>query len=205
MNKLRNNLLPHTVTLCRASIASQSARRLVLLLGATMNALFALSTSAGHFGGAAGDLTIATYGNEHGDIYINSNYSGFVLRNVILQPSGGEVGIGTTAPTAKLHVVGDNFASSIGVHSQGNFIGVKGESINGYAVFGTSTNNYAGYFLGDVLVTGTLTQGSDARAQARRKQSRLRPTGSAAAASRDLALERAIRSWVATRTHSASG
>src|SRR5437773_416193 len=33
MNKLRNNLLPHTVTLCRALIAYQSARRLVLLLG----------------------------------------------------------------------------------------------------------------------------------------------------------------------------
>jgi len=61
---------------------------------ATMNSIFALSTVDDHFGVEAGGLTIANHGNERGNIYINSNYSGDGVTRVILQPTGGNVVIG---------------------------------------------------------------------------------------------------------------
>ena len=71
---------------------------------ASMNSIFALATSPGHFGVEAGGLTIANYGSSRGNIYINSNYDGAGETHVILQPNSGRVGIGTTAPTYKFEV-----------------------------------------------------------------------------------------------------
>ena len=74
---------------------------------ASMNGLFALSTAASHFGVEAGAVTVAAYGNARGNIYINSNYSGTGLTHVILQPLGGNVGVGVNPPLDRLHVFGD--------------------------------------------------------------------------------------------------
>lgn len=75
---------------------------------ATMYGFLALATGAGHYGLAAGDILLGAQGNSRGNIHINANYSGTGTTHVILQPSTGSVGIGTTAPgaTTKLRIVG---------------------------------------------------------------------------------------------------
>jgi len=91
--------------------------------------------------------------------------------------ASGNVGIGTSTPTNKLHVEntgsgsvavygnvtnsgtgvwGNNTNNGTGVYgSSGNGIGILGES-NGFAVRGKSTSGYAGYFEGKVYVGGPL-------------------------------------------------
>jgi hypothetical protein len=111
---------------------------------------------------------------------------------MVIKP-GGNVGIGTTTPVNKLEVAGDIGASAVSVqgavtaqsvfgisannygvygHSDSSYgvfgdsasgYGLYGQSGSGYGVFGFSTSNYAGYFQGNVYVTGTLTQNSDVR------------------------------------------
>jgi hypothetical protein len=44
-----------------------------------------------------------------------------------------------------------------------NGVGVLGQSNTSYGVYGLSSSNYAGYFQGNVYVTGTVTQNSDLR------------------------------------------
>jgi len=151
---------------------------------ATMNSLFALSTSAGHFGVEAGGLMIANYGNERGNIYINSNYSGTGATNVILQPFDGSVGIGATTldPLSRLHSFGRDSSSGsggVGVRGHGGNssivnggVGVLADGGNGSIAGGIGivaegglsfggTRALAGLFQnGNVQVNGGLTAGS---------------------------------------------
>lgn len=82
-------------------------------------------------------------------------------------------------------ISGSNFSNGVGidgftvngtgVHGRGSLAGwgvfgesnsgygVYGLSNSGYGVLGSSTSNYAGYFIGNVYVTGTITQNSDVR------------------------------------------
>ena len=164
----------HTTGLDQHLYLSSAAPSLVLgnnevRSSATMNSLFALSTAAGLFGVEARGLMIANYGNARGNIYINSNYQGNGLTNVILQPFGGYVGIGTTTPTFPLHVEG---GSGVGIKSQSDYIavwgistllsgiGVLGESDNGVGVYGSSQNGRAGYFNGKVGIRELGSGGS---------------------------------------------
>ena len=74
---------------------------------------------------------------------------------------------------------GGGTITSHGIWAQGSFgnnnvFGVRGEARNGaigYGIYGYATgstnNNYAGYFSGDVLVTGTIFNPSDARLKER--------------------------------------
>jgi len=87
----------------------------------------------------------------------------------------GRVGIGTTDPGAKLTVIGDSGAGGIAgysstvnsaVYGENTFggFGVAGRtSGTGYAVYGdnTATGGWAGYFNGNVRVTGTINPPSD--------------------------------------------
>ena len=165
----------HTTGLDRHLYVSSAAPSLVLgnnevRSSATMNSLFALSTSPGHFGIEAGGLMIANYGDMRGNIYIDSNYSGNGVKHLVLQPIFGSVGIGTTNLNEfgpKLSVVGDtNIVGHLTSSSTGNTIhgittggiGVLGESSTGIAVYGDSRNGqYAGYFAGNLRATGIVT------------------------------------------------
>jgi hypothetical protein len=74
---------------------------------ATKTAIFALATSAGNYGLNDGELMIGMFGNSRGNIVVNSNYSGTGTKDVVLQPSSGNVGIGTASPGSKLDVNGE--------------------------------------------------------------------------------------------------
>ncbi|MCC7371593.1 MAG: hypothetical protein IT306_24455 [Chloroflexi bacterium] len=74
----------------------------------TMGAILALATVTGHYGLTAGDAMLALQGSLHGNLYINSNYTAGST-SVVLQPSTGNVGIGTgtsSPPSYKLDVQG---------------------------------------------------------------------------------------------------
>jgi hypothetical protein len=75
----------------------------------TITAVFALATGAGHYGMSSGDVGILAMGSSRGNIVLSANYSGAgAARHVVLQPSSGNVGIGTTGPTGNLEVWGNN-------------------------------------------------------------------------------------------------
>jgi hypothetical protein len=72
---------------------------------AATTGLLALATSAGQYSLNAGELMMATFGASRGNIVINPNFAGGgASRDVILQPSSGNVGVGTAVPSTKLHV-----------------------------------------------------------------------------------------------------
>lgn len=78
-----------------------------------MTAIFALATANGHYGLSAGDIYVASQGSARGNIYINANYSGGgAPRSVLMQHTGGAVGIGTQSPLAVLEVVGGSLPAS---------------------------------------------------------------------------------------------
>ena len=105
--------------------------------------------------------------NNFGVIQAGQNTVAF--KDLLLNPFGGNVGIGTTGPTAKLDVVGSDEPLATGIRGTGGFgvvgtsnagAGVVGTSTTGYGVAGSNggsnTTGYAGYFTGRVAITGNL-------------------------------------------------
>lgn len=83
----------------------------------------------------------------------------------IYNANSGSVGIGTTTPPARLGVLSttsDGSTAIWGISPALNGTGVFGQSDTGdvpYGVWGMSQYGYAGYFDGNVNVTGTLSKG----------------------------------------------
>ena len=102
------------------------------------------STNYAWGGGTNQDLFVMGYGAP------TSANINFVIN------SDGNVGIGTTDPTAPLHVSSNSLYSVFGSNSSLDGRGVQGDSDYGYGVVGHTTFGYAGYFLGEVYVAGTL-------------------------------------------------
>jgi hypothetical protein len=71
----------------------------------------------------------------------------------------GRVGIGEDEPWAKFLVVGDDSGPAIVGDNFSNY-GVYGWSGTSYGVYGKSPGGYAGYFEGNVFITGILSKGS---------------------------------------------
>ena len=127
---------------------------------ATMHGLLGLATAAGHYGLAAGDVLVAAYGTSHGNLYINSNYSAGTT-NVVLQPSTGNVGIGTTGPGQKLEVAG-----AVKVTGSGILNSAGSELVQTNATDWTRWNRGSGAVNGNAMYqslalgTGGLTVGA---------------------------------------------
>jgi hypothetical protein len=73
--------------------------------------------------------------------------------------SSGKVGIGTDNPLDRLDVEASSSENAVHGFSP-NGTGVWGQSITSYGMFGQSTSGWAGYFSGNVNVTGSLSKGS---------------------------------------------
>lgn len=112
--------------------------------------LLAMATANGHYGLNSGDATLALIGNSRGNLVLNSNYAGTGVKNIILQPSGGIVAIGTTTPSARFDVV----SSSISADTQLAKIGTKGGSSAGIGFLTIGSESPGGYIGWDFTNNG---------------------------------------------------
>ena len=114
----------------------------------------------------------------------NNNTSSFQVKdsddNVLMKvQSGGNVGIGTTSPSASYKLTVDGEGSSYGIYvrnvgdtgiesngynyglrASGRSRAVQGTSTNGYGIYGQSTNSFAGYFVGNGYISGNVGIGT---------------------------------------------
>jgi hypothetical protein len=138
---------------------------------ATVNASVGSYTNASITVNAKGLITAASSGAGGGTVtgsgtanYVPKWTTGTNLGNSLIYDNGTSVGIGTAAPTYKLHVVG----AANGIYGSGTSYGVYGYNNGGnYGVYGYSTGymgvygygpSYGGYFSGGsygVLGNGT--------------------------------------------------
>ena len=128
--------------------------------GATQTYIMALATSAGNYSIGSGDFLIGGVGNSRGNVIINSNYSGTGTKNVVLQPSAGNVGVGTSSPGGKF-VVQDGISHTSGVPTyRGSMILTNGggntTSSGGFEFHASTYQNGFGWRLS----TPDLGQGS---------------------------------------------
>jgi hypothetical protein len=93
----------------------------------TITSIFALATSAGNYSLNAGEAAWLGSGASRGNFIVNPNYSGAGVKNIILQPTSGNVGIGTTSPSYNLTV-----ADSIQIFKAGAPMALN---------FGSASNN----------------------------------------------------------------
>jgi hypothetical protein len=132
------------------------------------------STLAGEFhGNSAGALVRYSDGannymdigvDNSGNLNINQGSTGSTV--FYIDQANGNVGIGTITPNYALEVVSSTEYAIWGTTTEANGNGVSGEADNGtlsYGVYGGSSSGYAGYFGGNVTVTGTFTNASDGR------------------------------------------
>ena len=89
----------------------------------------------------------------------NGVYGISINSNGVYGTSTNGHGVGGDS-TSGYGVVGSS-TTGTGVYGSSNtYIGVVGVSTNSYGVYGTSTNSYAGWFQGNVNITGSITKSS---------------------------------------------
>ncbi len=107
-----------------------------------------------HTGGGNGfKINAHAGGGSWGDMHLQTNGA-----TKMFIESAGNVGIGTTSPIRKLQVSSSGTLDAIHGYSPGG-TGVYAQSGSSYGVFGQSTSGWAGYFSGNVNVTGSLSKG----------------------------------------------
>jgi hypothetical protein len=78
-----------------------------------------------------------------------------VLTGVFGQSTDGDGVRGKSTDGFGVHGQSTNYIGILGSNTSN--IGVIGQSTNGIGVYGSSTTNYAAYFAGDIIVSGTCT------------------------------------------------
>ncbi len=157
----------HTTGLDQSLFLSSAAPSLKLMnnpvLGsATMVGILAMATSNGHFGLNAGDILLGAYSNSHGNIYINSNYSGTGTTNVILQPTSGNVGIGTPTPGATLHVNGGAMFAPTAVPTSNGGVQIDGGANGRIYIARTNADTVEEFYYVGVGRVGSISLSSSA-------------------------------------------
>jgi hypothetical protein len=107
-----------------------------------------------------------TVGEVFGDIYFRQNSAGTMVTRMTIKADGGNVGIGTTGPTEKLHVDGSTLITYNNSFQSTNSVGNKAilarvsptSGIINYAEYATATN-LNGFVIGsdDARVKGNIT------------------------------------------------
>lgn len=105
--------------------------------GAAANGIFRLSTSSGVHALDFGLSSTSTYSwlQARSDNAYGTNY------NLILNPNGGNIGIGTTNPTAKLNLVGGGIRIYDGFTNASNRPAVNTGTIGNYEIRGVGSSS----------------------------------------------------------------
>jgi len=106
----------------------------------SITSVFALATSAGNYGLNAGEAAWLGIGNSRGNFIINPNYSGTGTKDVVIQPSSGNVGIGTTSP----NLSSSSTALTVNTATAANYAALEIASA-GTLNFYINANNAASY------------------------------------------------------------
>ena len=108
-----------------------------------------------HEGGGTGfKINAHAGGGSWGDMHLQTNGT-----TKLFIESSGKVGIGTDSPIRKLQVNSTGSLDAIQGYSPDG-TGVYAVSASSYGIFGQSSSGWAGYFSGNVNVTGSLSKGS---------------------------------------------
>ena len=108
-----------------------------------------------HEGGGTGfKINANAGGGSWADMYLQTNGT-----TKLFIESSGKVGIGTESPIRKLQVDSEGSLDAIRGWSPDG-AGVSAVSVSSYGIFGQSQSGWAGYFSGNVHVTGSLSKGS---------------------------------------------
>jgi hypothetical protein len=151
---------------------------------------------------ANGRVGIGTTSLQNEQLHVEAVDSTAIYANTANTGLGMNTGVAAFSDSG--HGVYGSSISNVGVlgNSSSSF-GIAGESTSSYGVYGTSVSNYAGYFQGDVYVTGTLTQHSTPEGGS--LEPHLWTARSHAVSSGELDLEAETRTGSAARTHRAGG
>ena len=106
----------------------------------TMTSVFALATSAGNYSLNAGEVAWLGIGASRGDFIVNPNYAGAGVKNIILQPTSGSVGIGTSSANKS----SSSTALTVNTSSAANYAALElssGDTLNWHI----NSNNAAVY------------------------------------------------------------